>query len=64
MGNLKPETVDEYEYLTLSQAAEIAAVSVRTIQRMIERGELPSYRISERGIRVRIDDIRALFKAN
>ena len=64
MGNLKAETVDEYDYLTLSQAAEIAAVSVRTIQRMIERGTLPAYRISDRLIRVRADDIRAIFKAN
>lgn len=62
MDKLKPETVDGYNYLTLSEAAEIAAVSVRTIQRMIERGELPAYRIGERGIRVRANDIIDLLK--
>lgn len=47
--------------LTVSDAAFLLAVSVKTIRRLIERGELPSVRIG-RAIRIRPVDLQALIE--
>jgi excisionase family DNA binding protein len=53
-------------YVSLQQAAEMLAVSSKTVRRFIARGELPAYTLGERGagngrpIRIRIDDLEAL----
>lgn len=45
--------------LTRPQAADRLAVSVRTIARLIERGELPAVRVG-RAVRVRSSDVDTL----
>lgn len=51
-------------YLTIAEAARLIKVHKSTIQRLIARGELPAYRVSERGVRVRQAELeRALTPA-
>lgn len=50
------------KYLTILQAADLLAVSTRTVRRLIERGDLPAYRIGDRSIRVKLSDTVALLK--
>lgn len=46
-------------YISLAQAAEAMAVSVKTIRRWIAAGTLPAYRCGKRAIRIRLDDLHA-----
>lgn len=49
--------------LSVTEAAEILAVSTDTVRRLVARGELPSYRVgSSRLIRVLRSDVLALLK--
>lgn len=56
--------LDEFGHsVSLSDAARLAGCSRRTIERCIERGELPLYRIgSTRTLRARTADVVALFE--
>lgn len=47
------------ELLTLQQVGEVLQVSRRTVERMIERGELTAIRIGPRLIRIRRADLNA-----
>ena len=53
-------------YVSLQEAAEMLAVSVKTVRRFIARGELPAYTLGKRGagsgrpIRIRVDDLATL----
>ena len=49
-------------YLSLDQAAERLNVSKRTIRRAIAAGELPAYRMGQRVVRVKADDVEALLR--
>lgn len=53
-------------YVSLQEAAEMLAVSAKTVRRFIARGELPAYTLGKRGagsgrpIRIRVDDLATL----
>ncbi|MEO7069544.1 MAG: helix-turn-helix domain-containing protein [Nostocoides sp.] len=44
-------------YLSVDDAAQSLAVSVKTIRRWIAAGTLPAYRCGGRAIRVRLEDL-------
>ena len=49
---------DHGVYLSVPQAAELVAVSAKTINRMIQRGELHAYQIGKaRIVRVKTADV-------
>jgi excisionase family DNA binding protein len=48
-------------YLTLTEAAELMSVSVRTVRRRISDGTIPAYRCGRRVIRVRFEDLELAF---
>ncbi|MEJ7831856.1 MAG: helix-turn-helix domain-containing protein [Nocardioides sp.] len=50
------------QWMTLQQAAVYIAISVKTVRRMIARGELPAYICGKRGLRVRRNDLDALMR--
>lgn len=52
--------MSEMNYLTVSEAANYANVSERTIWRRIRTGALPARKFGERCTRVRRDDIERL----
>lgn len=47
------------QFLTIAEAADLVKVHRSTIQRLIARGGLPSYRIGERGVRIKRADLEA-----
>ena len=53
-------------YVSLQEAAEMLAVSAKTVRRFIAKGELPAYTLGKRGagsgrpIRIRVDDLATL----
>lgn len=47
------------KYLTIEQAAEYLSVSVDTIKRYVEKGELPTYKL-DRALRFKTDDLEKL----
>ena len=55
-------------YISLSDAAQVLAVSEKTIRRFIASGELPGYTLGKRGpgsgrpIRMRLEDVEALLR--
>lgn len=48
-------------YLSLADAAEWAGVCERTMRRYIAEGRIPAYRLGKRRVRVKADDLDALF---
>lgn len=50
-------------YLTKPQAAELLQISVRTLEGLIKRGQLPAYKIGPQLVRLDEDDIRAFVAA-
>jgi excisionase family DNA binding protein len=57
-------TRSQSEYMTIAQAAEMYAVSPKTIRRYISTGELPAYRLGKsrpnRSLRLKRADVEAL----
>lgn len=49
-------------WVSLQQAALLHGVSVDTLRRRIRAGRLPAYRFGERLIKIRIEDLEALFR--
>jgi excisionase family DNA binding protein len=49
-------------YLSLAQAAEITALSIKTIRRRISDGTIPAYRCRRGPIRIRLDDLEAALR--
>lgn len=45
-------TVDEPDYLTVTEVADRFRVDNRTIRRLIDRGDLPAVRVGDRSLRV------------
>lgn len=50
-------------YLTKAQAAEELQISVRTLEGLIKRGQLPAYRIGPQLVRIDREDLRAFVEA-
>lgn len=50
-------------YLTKQQAAAELQISVRTLEGLIRRGQLPAYRIGPQLVRIDADDLRAFVEA-
>ena len=50
-------------YLTKQQAADELQISVRTLEGLIKRGQLPAYRIGPQLVRIDRDDLRAFVEA-
>ena len=50
------------EMLSVRQAAQAAAVSEKTIRRYIRSGELQAHRLGTKTVRIRRQDLNALFK--
>lgn len=44
-------------FVPLSEAARIMGCSIRTLQRLIDSGDLPGYRFGPRLVRVRLADL-------
>ncbi|MBV9279425.1 MAG: helix-turn-helix domain-containing protein [Chloroflexi bacterium] len=51
---------DQDQLLTAAQAARLLGVHLSTVRRWIARGKLPAYRVGDKGVRVRYDDVLAL----
>ncbi|WP_457208922.1 helix-turn-helix domain-containing protein [Nocardioides sp. P5_C9_2] len=55
-------------YISLSEAAQVLAVSEKTVRRLIAGGELPGYTLGKRGagsgrpIRLRLEDVEAVLR--
>lgn len=56
-SSLPAAVSDSDEFITQQQAARIIQVNVRTIRAMIEREELPAYRLGNRVVRIRRSDL-------
>jgi excisionase family DNA binding protein len=52
------------QLVTLCEAAEILAVSVKTVRRYIAAGDLDAVRLGRRTIRVRVDSLDDLIDAH
>jgi len=50
------------QYLSLTEAADLMSVSVKTLRRRIADGTLPAYRCGRRVIRIRLDDLDHVFQ--
>lgn len=50
-------------YLTKQQAAAELQISVRTLEGLIKRGQLPAYRIGPQLVRIDAEDLRAFVEA-
>jgi excisionase family DNA binding protein len=50
-------TTVESEFLTIAEAAAILKVDRSTIRRWIDRGDLPAYRVGQRAVRLRRDEL-------
>jgi excisionase family DNA binding protein len=46
--------------IPVPQAARLLAVHISTIRRWIRQGKLPAYRVGDKGVRVRYDDLMQL----
>lgn len=51
-------TVDRL--IPVPQAARLLAVHISTVRRWIRQGKLPAYRVGDKGVRVRYDDLMQL----
>lgn len=56
------KSASETQWMTLQQAAVYIAASVKTVRRLIARGDLPAFLCGQRGLRVRRDDLDALMR--
>ncbi|MGH2449457.1 MAG: helix-turn-helix domain-containing protein, partial [Chloroflexota bacterium] len=56
--SVDPDGVDRL--IPVSQAARLLAVHISTVRRWIRHGKLPAYRLGDKGVRVRYDDLMQL----
>jgi excisionase family DNA binding protein len=57
-SGVDPGTVDRL--IPVPQAARLLTVHISTIRRWIRQGKLPAYRVGDKGVRVRYDDLMQL----
>lgn len=50
-------TTIDTEFLTIAEAAALLKVDRSTIRRWIDRGDLPAYRVGQRAVRLRRDEL-------
>lgn len=50
-------------YLTKTQAAERLQISVRTLEGLIKRGQLPAYRIGPQSVRIDAEELEDYVRA-
>lgn len=55
-------TISQPEYVSLQDAAVLYSVSVDLLRQRIATGELPAVHAGRRLIRVRLDDLKRLFR--
>lgn len=55
-----PQETTPRRFTTVPDAAAHIGVSAQTLRRMIDRGELPAYRIGPRNIRIDVSDLDTL----
>lgn len=55
-------TTTQDDLLTVQQAAEMLQMSTSTIWRWINQGDLPSYRVGQRRVRVRRGDVERMIR--
>ncbi|MBI4317288.1 MAG: helix-turn-helix domain-containing protein [Chloroflexi bacterium] len=48
------------EYVTVAQAAQLFSISRSTLWRWIDQGRLPAYRLGQRRVLIRQDDLKTL----
>jgi excisionase family DNA binding protein len=49
-------------FISLSGAAEMLGLSVKTVRRRIADGELPAFRTGHRIIRIRVSDLETMLR--
>lgn len=49
-------------YLSLEQAADVMAMSVKTVRRRIADGTIPAYRCGRGTIRIRLDELECALR--
>jgi excisionase family DNA binding protein len=59
-----PMAIKPRQLVTLCEAAEILAVSVKTVRRYIAAGDLDAVRLGRRTIRVRVESIDRMIDAH
>lgn len=52
---------DPTQYVSLTEAADLMSVSVKTLRRRIADGTIPAYRCGRRVIRIRVEDLERAF---
>ncbi|MBM2811437.1 MAG: DNA-binding protein [Chloroflexi bacterium] len=52
--------VQDVEFLTVAEAAGTLKVSISTIRRWIDQGDLPAYRLGPRRVRLKVSDLARL----
>ena len=52
----------EDDFYTVAEAARVLRVSVSTVWRWIDSGRLPAYRVGQRRIRIRTQDLRTIVR--
>ena len=55
-----PSTLDKFKWLMMGEAADALELSHQTLRRMVERGELTTYRTSGKHRRILKSDVEAL----
>jgi len=59
-----PMTIKPRQLVTLCEAAEILAVSTKTVRRYIAAGELDAVRLGRRTIRIKVESLDRLIDAH
>lgn len=52
------------QFLTIAEAADLVKVHRATIQRLIARGDLRSYRVGDRGVRIKRADLEETMRGS
>jgi len=52
---------DNHEFLTINETAALLRITTRSVRRYVTEGKLPAYRVGERWVRVKREDVERLF---
>lgn len=56
----RPSGQRAVEFCSISEAADYLAVTERSVRRYIAEGKIPGYRVGEKLVRLRVEDVAAL----